>query len=301
MARIRTIKPEFFLHDGLYDLESETGLPIRISFVGLWCHADREGRFEWQPRRLGVAILPYDGVEFSLVLDALLTRGFLIKYASTTGKQYGCIPSFGSHQVINNKESKSKIPPMEECEQLIDTSSNIAKCNAMTTRDNRVKSSLDLSEGEGKGREGKGKGREGNDLSIVPSGEGENKKNTQTQNQKFDEEFEPFWKSLLSVNRAGNSKKDAKVCYRACRKVYSQSEIYLAAKHWEEVNLSRDPDYRKGLSAWLHTDNIAQVLVGDSVPMKPKRSKAEVTMDALDAYFDGPDNNETFSHKEITQ
>ena len=109
MARIRTIKPEFFLHDGLYDLESETGLPIRISFVGLWCNADREGRFEWQPRRLGVAILPYDGVEFSLVLDALLTRGFLIKYASTTGKQYGCIPSFGSHQVINNKESKSKI------------------------------------------------------------------------------------------------------------------------------------------------------------------------------------------------
>lgn len=35
MARIRTIKPEFFLHDELFELEKETGLPVRLTFIGL--------------------------------------------------------------------------------------------------------------------------------------------------------------------------------------------------------------------------------------------------------------------------
>lgn len=96
--RIRTIKPEFFLHDGLFDLEHETSLPIRVAFVGLWCAADREGRFRWEPRRLGATILPYDGVDFSRVLDALATRGFVVRYASD-GSEFGCIPTFSRHQV----------------------------------------------------------------------------------------------------------------------------------------------------------------------------------------------------------
>ena len=55
--RIRTVKPEFFLHEGLYELESQTKLPIRLSFSGLWCVADREGRFKWEPRKIGVQIV----------------------------------------------------------------------------------------------------------------------------------------------------------------------------------------------------------------------------------------------------
>lgn len=109
MPRIRTIKPEFFLHEELYDLEEETGLPIRISFAGLWCHSDREGRFKWQPRRLKTQILPYDQVDFSRVLDALTTRGFVEKYA-VAGVVYGSIPTFLDHQVINNRERASTIP-----------------------------------------------------------------------------------------------------------------------------------------------------------------------------------------------
>jgi hypothetical protein len=34
MARIRTIKPEFFRHGGLFDAEIETGLPLRVAFAG---------------------------------------------------------------------------------------------------------------------------------------------------------------------------------------------------------------------------------------------------------------------------
>ena len=102
MPRIRTIKPEFFCHEELFDLEQETGLPMRIAFAGLWTVCDREGRFKWRPRTIKAQVLPYDEVEFSRVLDALATRGFVVKYASD-GCEFGYIPGFNRHQVINNR------------------------------------------------------------------------------------------------------------------------------------------------------------------------------------------------------
>lgn len=146
MARIRTIKPDFFKHDGLYDLEQETGLPIRLAFIGLWTIADREGRFSWRPRQLKTDALPYDEVDFSRVLDALATRGFIVKYASG-GEKFGVIPSWKRHQVINNRETASNLP---EPTDVIVVSDASVTCEP---RDTEVL--------EGKGREGKGKGKEG--------------------------------------------------------------------------------------------------------------------------------------------
>lgn len=152
--RIRTIKPEFFTHEALFEAESETGLPLRLAFIGLWCAADREGRFKWHPRRLGVQILPYDGTDFLRVLDALVTRGFLVKYR-VGDECFGAIPSFTRHQVINNREAESVFPgPDAENAEII---SNSAEIDASGTRGARVGHA---SKGEGKGREGKGK--EGN-------------------------------------------------------------------------------------------------------------------------------------------
>lgn len=113
MARIRTIKPAFFRHEELYDAEVETSLPLRVAFAGLWTVADREGRFEWRPRELKLDCLPYDKVDFSRVLDALTTRGFIVKYASGD-REYGAIPSFKSHQIVNNRELASVLPEPPE-------------------------------------------------------------------------------------------------------------------------------------------------------------------------------------------
>src|ERR1035438_7461939 len=77
MQRIRTVKPEFFQHEGLFDLEMQVGLPVRLAFVGLWTCCDREGRFPWRPRKLKTDILPYDDLDFAAVLDALAGGGFL--------------------------------------------------------------------------------------------------------------------------------------------------------------------------------------------------------------------------------
>ncbi len=110
MPRIRTVKPAFFKHEGLFDLEHETKLPIRVAFAGLWTCCDREGRFLWRPRQLKTDILPYDDVDFSRVLDALATRGFVVRYASG-GEDFGHIPSWPKHQVVNHREAASVIPP----------------------------------------------------------------------------------------------------------------------------------------------------------------------------------------------
>jgi hypothetical protein len=142
--RIRTIKPEFFTHEAIFDAELEFKLPLRIAFVGLWCAADREGRFRWEPRRLGVQIMPYDKVDFSRVLDALATRGFIRQYRVDEGV-FGWIPSFSRHQVINNRERESDLPEPLDFNNI----------DASSTRGSRVGHA---GKEEGKGREGKGKG-----------------------------------------------------------------------------------------------------------------------------------------------
>ena len=109
MARIRTIKPEFFLHAGLFDAEAATGLPLRLAYAGLWTAADREGRFRWQPRALKLDCLPYDACDFSAVLDALAEAGLIVRYASG-GEMFGHIPSWAKHQVINQREAQSRLP-----------------------------------------------------------------------------------------------------------------------------------------------------------------------------------------------
>ena len=146
--RIRTIKPEFFHHEGLFEAELETKLPIRVAFAGLWCIADREGRFKWEPRRIGVQVLPYDGVDFSRVLDALTTRGFVFKYR-VDDEYFGCIPSFLKHQVVNNKERASILPDYSENGAITE------EIDASATREPRDD---DACHKEGKGT---GKGKEG--------------------------------------------------------------------------------------------------------------------------------------------
>lgn len=109
MARSRIVKPEFFQHAELFDAERSSGFPLRVAFAGLWCQADREGRFVWKPRQLKLHILPYDEVDFSDVLDALERAGFIQSYV-VDGRRYGVIPTFADHQSFHHRELQSKLP-----------------------------------------------------------------------------------------------------------------------------------------------------------------------------------------------
>lgn len=163
MARIRTIKPELARHEPLFQIERETGLPIRFAWALLPTVCDREGRFKWRARDLKLDILPYDDIDFSRVLDAWLTRGQVVKYR--VGREwYGCIPTFLKHQSINNKESPSSLPSLDEAEEIEDFT-NQTVADPPITREERVDDASVTREPheshatslEGKGREGKGK------------------------------------------------------------------------------------------------------------------------------------------------
>lgn len=148
MARIRTIKPEFFQHEELFEAEAETGLPLRIAFVGLWTVADKAGRFEWRPRQLKLNVLPYDDVDFAAVLSALEAHGFIQRYA-VEAKIYGCIPSWEKHQYRNGREPDSTIP----------APTGVPPPTSLAPDQHQPCTSLapDRSSRKGKEREGKGK------------------------------------------------------------------------------------------------------------------------------------------------
>lgn len=105
MARIRGIKPDFFLDEDITQLD----VWVRMLFVGLWCYADREGRLEDAPKRLKALIFPYDTVDIDLMLNALHPR-FIIRYEANA-KKYIQINNFSKHQRPHPMERKSEIPP----------------------------------------------------------------------------------------------------------------------------------------------------------------------------------------------
>lgn len=109
MPRIRSVKPEVATHEGLFDLEQATKLPIRFAWVMLWTVCDREGRFRWRPRMLKADVLPFDALDFEQVLDALAGAGFIRRY-DANGQLYGYIPTWHEHQTVNSRESNSKLP-----------------------------------------------------------------------------------------------------------------------------------------------------------------------------------------------
>ena len=102
MARIRTIKPEFFIDEDIAALPPLT----RILFQGLWCLADAEGRLEDRPQRIKIQILPYDKYDTDDGLTALSTAGFIVRY--TVGDQnYIQIRTFSKHQRLSGKEAQT--------------------------------------------------------------------------------------------------------------------------------------------------------------------------------------------------
>lgn len=110
MPRIRTIKPQLFLHGELFDAEKESKLPLRLCFMGLFCQADREGRFKWSARLLKTQIDPYEEkIDFENVLNSLRKYKFIEKY-KIREKEYGWIPSWSEHQRPHHTESASILP-----------------------------------------------------------------------------------------------------------------------------------------------------------------------------------------------
>jgi len=107
MARIRTIKPEFFVNEAL------SGLPIECHMLaaGLLCYADDEGYFNAHPGLIKAAVFPLR--ELSVSVPEILRRLHDIRYIGigegADGRQYGHIIKFADHQKVSHaRDSKIK-------------------------------------------------------------------------------------------------------------------------------------------------------------------------------------------------
>lgn len=147
MARIRTIKPEFFTSEDIVALSPFA----RLLYIALWCEADRDGRMRWKPATFKMRYFPADDVNVIDLCQELIDLGLIVTYRDETDNEteknrelfdksldtLAYIPKFYLHQQINNRESPSVLPaPLSE-----------ARVNhASTTR-------RDAPSGEGKGKE----------------------------------------------------------------------------------------------------------------------------------------------------
>ena len=96
MARIRTIKPEFWTDDKL----TECSLSARLLFIGTWNFADDEGNLDRSAKQIKARVFPVDDIDCEPLLRELIAQGLLTEY-SVNGKVYLHIQGFKKHQVIN--------------------------------------------------------------------------------------------------------------------------------------------------------------------------------------------------------
>jgi hypothetical protein len=102
VARIRTIKPEFFTSEDIVAMS-----PLaRLLYVALWCEADREGRLTWKPKTFKMRYFPEDQCDINALCQEVLERGLAVLY----GEGFAYIPTFKTHQHINPRESNSTLP-----------------------------------------------------------------------------------------------------------------------------------------------------------------------------------------------
>ena len=108
MARIRTIKPEF------WEDEKLAKLPVyaRLLFIGTWNFADDNGVLLANPVLMKSHIFPYEDIGISTIsewIDMLVENGMLIR-TTYNGKDYLVIRKFLIHQKINRKSIRINIP-----------------------------------------------------------------------------------------------------------------------------------------------------------------------------------------------
>jgi hypothetical protein len=201
MARIRTIKPEFFTSEDIVSLS-----PLaRLLYIALWCEADREGRFVWKPKTFKMRYFPADNCNIEKLCEEIRSLGLVMVY-EVNFLQYGFIPSFHAHQHINPREQKTQLPDPPG--------------NVFTTREARDSDASPRDSDVQGGREGKGK------EVITP----------RVDDAETNPGFAKFWETWPT-----NDRKQAKgKCLDAWKKASAERDAALVIDHVTAMKSSRE-------------------------------------------------------------
>lgn len=151
MARIRTIKPEFWADEKIGSIPRDA----RLLFIGMWNFSDDFGVIRGNPRLLKAQIFAYDDDlrvgTISTLIDALVNARMLIPF-TVRGESYLYIRTFNDHQIVEKPSQKTRLVSAE------DLSEGISRKENQTLGEPSVSPPLVL--GEPSVMEGKGIGRE---------------------------------------------------------------------------------------------------------------------------------------------
>ncbi len=142
MARIRTIKPDFFTSEQV----AECSPNARLLFVGMWCFCDDHGVHPASTARLKMEVFPGDDftkADVGSMVGELIQHGLVDEY-EVNGDRFWIVTGW-KHQKIDKPSYKYPLP----------------------FEDNSASSSREVAESsgtEGKGREGKGEDQEQSSL-----------------------------------------------------------------------------------------------------------------------------------------
>lgn len=113
MARMRSVKPEFWADEDLSALPRDA----RLLYVGLWNLADEHSRLRGDPRYVKGQLFPYDddlpATDVDRLLGHLADIGKVVRYRHG-GAAYIFLPTLSRHQRLESDKVPSRLPPPPE-------------------------------------------------------------------------------------------------------------------------------------------------------------------------------------------
>lgn len=105
MARIRTIKPEFWTDEIIVQLPFQA----RLLFIGIWNFADDHGAIEESADRLRMQVFPGEpSLDVDELIDLLVTADLLERFQNEEGKRVVQVRNWQKHQKVDNP-GKSRV------------------------------------------------------------------------------------------------------------------------------------------------------------------------------------------------
>jgi len=104
MARIRTVKPEYWSSEQILDLS----IPARLLFIGLWNFCDDAGIHPASPRTLKAEVFPADNIDVVPLIEEIEAQRLIARY-EVGEKPYWYITGW-QHQKIDRPTFKHPLP-----------------------------------------------------------------------------------------------------------------------------------------------------------------------------------------------
>lgn len=108
MARIRTVKPEFWTSEQI----AECSPTARLLFIGIWTFCDDHGLHPASVKRLKMEVFPSDALAddaIQAMVDELESAGLLQSY-DAVGKRYWQVTGWEKHQKIEKPTYRHPLP-----------------------------------------------------------------------------------------------------------------------------------------------------------------------------------------------